>query len=246
MPQRHDAQEVAQADRRRRLVVLLLVSAVALLLALVLLLAHRRQVESPDSSQSHADETGPVSQGGGSGPGSDSAGSEREVGGGEGPRPPGDEEQRGAEAGGPGTRDAGEPSQGAAQGPPTVPETRPLPEPRLGTGDISFRLTWEPAGGDVDLHVEDARGHQVGWLIDRCSCGAVMDRDDKSGGGPENIYWAAGKAIRGAYTYSAQYYSGEGPKTVKLEVRVAGKVVESQTAVLPSPGESTKTYAYEY
>jgi uncharacterized protein YfaP (DUF2135 family) len=115
-----------------------------------------------------------------------------------------------------------------------------------GTGDLAFRLVWDPPTDDVDLHVKTPKGFEIFMKekVDRDSWGK-MDRDDKNGGGPENIFWPPKLASPGTYTYWAHYYRGEGTRTVTLIVLRKGEVAETQTLEL-NPKEESKYYTYDY
>jgi len=117
---------------------------------------------------------------------------------------------------------------------------------RLGTGDVSFRIYWSPMSDDVDLHVEDPSGHHLWFREPRCPCRGVLDRDDRVGGGPENIFWPTGQAPGGAYRYFAAYYEGFGPKRVTIEVRREGNVIEKQDLVLTAKGDVSATFVYTH
>lgn len=116
----------------------------------------------------------------------------------------------------------------------------------LGTGDVSFRLYWKPPVHDVDLHVIDPSGHHLWYRAMGCSCNGILDRDDTTSGGPENIFWPTGKGPPGTYTYYALYYAGSGPKEATLEVRKRGKVVETRTVVLRTVREESIYYTYKH
>ncbi|MCK4283343.1 MAG: hypothetical protein KAX44_03415 [Candidatus Brocadiae bacterium] len=116
----------------------------------------------------------------------------------------------------------------------------------LGTGDVSFRLYWRPPIHDVDLHVIDPNGHRLWFDVKTCPCGGILDRDDRTSGGPENIYWPTGQGPRGTYTYYAHYYEGFGDKEAILEVRKKGKVIKTHRNVLRGVGSITPRYTYTH
>lgn len=116
----------------------------------------------------------------------------------------------------------------------------------LGTGDVSFRIYWTPRSHDIDLHVVDPNGHHLWYKAPGCPCNGILDRDDRTGGGPENIFWPEGKAPRGRYTYYAFYFEGTGRKTVVLQVRKKGEIVEKQTVVLETQGETSAKFTYKH
>ncbi len=114
----------------------------------------------------------------------------------------------------------------------------------LGTGDVSFRMYWRPPIQDVDLHVIDPNGHHLWYGVRNCPCGGILDRDDTTSGGPENIFWPTGQGPRGTYTYYAHYFAGAGGKETILEVRKKGKVVETHRNVLRRIHDTTPQYTY--
>jgi hypothetical protein len=59
----------------------------------------------------------------------------------------------------------------------------------ITTGQLRVTLVWDVAG-DVDLHVVPPGGAEL-YYNSRTSAGGRMERDDTTGTGPENIYWAA-------------------------------------------------------
>jgi hypothetical protein len=127
---------------------------------------------------------------------------------------------------------------------PSAPPAAEGAEGRLGTGDISFRLLWRPPLGDFDLHVTDPLGHVISHSHRLCSCGGEMDRDDTTSGGPENVFWPAGKAPRGTYTYLAEWYAGAEPVTLVLQVYRGRARVEEHTARLAAKGQRTEAFTY--
>ena len=116
----------------------------------------------------------------------------------------------------------------------------------LGIGDVSFRMYWSPPQDDIDLHVKDPHGHQLWYGMRHCICGGQLDRDDRTSGGPENIFWPTGWGPVGRYIYSAHYYAGTGPKTVTIEVRKEDKILRTQTFVLNGRGDFSEVYVYEH
>lgn len=97
------------------------------------------------------------------------------------------------------------------------------------TGEIQFKLTWDKAV-DLDLSVT-VRGETISYLNKIGSAGAiggVLDVDDRDGYGPENIYWAVGRAPQpptGQYIMfqpKITYFSGSVDVNYTLEYRATG------------------------
>jgi hypothetical protein len=116
----------------------------------------------------------------------------------------------------------------------------------LGTGDVSFRIYWEPPVHDIDLHVIDPHGHHLWYRETACPCGGRLDRDDTTSGGPENIFWPKGKGPQGEYRYFALYYSGAGPKTVTIQLRREERVVAEHKVVLRHWREESQKYLCQH
>lgn len=98
----------------------------------------------------------------------------------------------------------------------------------------------------MDLDVIDPSGHHLWYRAMGCPCGGVLDRDDTTSGGPENLYWPTGKGPRGTYAYYALYYAGSGRETVTLEVRKKGEVVERHSVVLRRVNDTSRRYTYTH
>lgn len=111
-----------------------------------------------------------------------------------------------------------------------------VPDGGTCTGDISATLTWNTAT-DVDLHVIEPNGTHV-YYSRRTGTTAVLDRDNTSGFGPENICVAAGRALPGFYEVFVVYYSGAPVTTATITVRTKagtpGEKVQAITRTLSS------------
>ncbi len=57
----------------------------------------------------------------------------------------------------------------------------------VGTGALRFTLVWE-LPGDLDLHVVTPTGSEIDYRS-LSADGGQLDRDDRDGTGPENIFW---------------------------------------------------------
>jgi hypothetical protein len=99
-------------------------------------------------------------------------------------------------------------------------------------GVITVSLTWgsEP---DVDLHVYEPNGTQVSWFnLDGFS--GYLDRDDRSGYGPEHYNVPSCDRLEGGiYHVALDYYKGYGPEVATLQIK-AGLLVRTFEVQLPS------------
>lgn len=57
----------------------------------------------------------------------------------------------------------------------------------VGTGALRFTLVWDRPG-DVDLHVVTPLGNEIDFRS-LSADGGQLDRDDRDGTGPENVFW---------------------------------------------------------
>src|SRR4029077_12655508 len=95
---------------------------------------------------------------------------------------------------------------------------------RAGTGDVAFRLLWDGVS-DLDLFVEDPAGGCIYFAHPGSDAGGILDIDCNSGtqcAHPiENVYWPAGSAPEGTYTYWIYANSLLGSETpLPFEVQV--------------------------
>ena len=79
---------------------------------------------------------------------------------------------------------------------------------RLGTGTVQVNLTWDNAT-DQDLIVYDPNGEEIYSSRPSTHTEGILDRHDKDGFGPENIYWYD-TAPDGDYTVAVQDKTGNG------------------------------------
>jgi hypothetical protein len=91
-----------------------------------------------------------------------------------------------------------------------------------GTGDVQATLTWQ-VPTDVDLWCIDPGGEQIGYRHMRSRSGGRLDVDDRNGYGPENIFWARGKAPAGTYVVFLHHYSGNRPAPYQVLLKVDGR-----------------------
>ena len=90
----------------------------------------------------------------------------------------------------------------------------------VGQGALRFTLTWDRPG-DVDLHVVTPGGQEI-YYAARTQQGGTLDRDDTTGTGPENAFWAAAPPA-GTYLVCVVPFSVSGPTTWRLAIaRAAG------------------------
>ena len=85
----------------------------------------------------------------------------------------------------------------------------------VGNGLLRITMVWSLAG-DVDLHVVPPCGQEISFLATN-RCGGQLDRDDTSGTGPENVFWAAAPAS-GTYVVCAVPYRVSGATNVTVTV----------------------------
>jgi hypothetical protein len=140
--------------------------------------------------------------------------------------------------------------------------------PRFGTGtetvkgvavqvgDPQFTLIWE-GRGDLDLHVLEPGGSHIYWKNEsrKGAQGGELDVDNRSGPGPENIFWPSGIGPEGEYRWYVHYYGPEpefnlaaaprrsGPLKWKLRVKHGGKT-EFFQGTLRQIDDRSKTYDF--
>ncbi len=105
-----------------------------------------------------------------------------------------------------------------------------VPPELLGTGDVQVTLTWEGTA-DLDLHIIDPAGEDIGWWNSSLASGGEQDWDDwcdpVSHGGPENIYWPYKEAPSREYAVFIDYYEtcrAEGETAWTVRTIVDGEV----------------------
>ena len=85
----------------------------------------------------------------------------------------------------------------------------------VGQGALRFTLTWDRAG-DVDLHVVPPGGEEI-YYNARSQQGGTLDRDDTTGTGPENVFWASSPPA-GSYLVCVVPYRITGPTNFRLAI----------------------------
>ena len=123
---------------------------------------------------------------------------------------------------------------------------------RPGTGDIALRLIWSGTD-DLDLHVEDPKGHQLDFLRRECEGGGILDIDCNASPEEicnrpiENVYWPEGEAPDGAYRFSAVLFNAsETTKSVdfRLQVLLGEAVVREETGCLTPDRRESEIFEY--
>lgn len=90
---------------------------------------------------------------------------------------------------------------------------------RLGTGSIQISLSWDNSS-DQDLHVITPKGEEIYFSNKLDLTGGELDRDDRDGFGPENIFWLE-NAPDGTYTVKVKDYDGSSPSGNNFYVTVS-------------------------
>jgi hypothetical protein len=114
----------------------------------------------------------------------------------------------------------------------------------VGNGLLRITMVWDRAG-DVDLHVVPPCGQEI--LYSAASrCGGQLDRDDTSGTGPENVFWAAAPAS-GQYLVCAVPFRLTGATNATVTVTRGTTVLHTwPVARAASSGNSPCTAASPY
>jgi len=96
--------------------------------------------------------------------------------------------------------------------------TKPKPPKKglPGVLDMHVELTWDKPA-DVDLHVYEPDGQKCWYKRMKTKSGAFLDRDDRTGTGPE-MYSLGKTKLRGQYKIFVCYYSGGKPVTATVKV----------------------------
>lgn len=72
-------------------------------------------------------------------------------------------------------------------------------------GDPQFTLIWD-GRADIDLHVQEPGGSDIFWNNTQGKQGGELDVDNRTGPGPENVYWVQGLGPPGVYRWYVEYY----------------------------------------
>ena len=89
----------------------------------------------------------------------------------------------------------------------------------LGSGILQISLSWDNTA-DVDLWVIDPSGTRIWWVTHSSETGGSLDRDDRDGYGPENIFWE--NAPDGDYRVEVNHYEGATPAGYIVTINALG------------------------
>jgi hypothetical protein len=89
----------------------------------------------------------------------------------------------------------------------------------IGSGELRFTLTWDRPG-DLDLHVVTPEGREI-FYRNHFGNGGTLDHDDRTGTGPENIFWPS-TPPRGLYLVCVVPYQISGPTQFRLNIHRPG------------------------
>ncbi len=101
----------------------------------------------------------------------------------------------------------------------------------VGTGDLRFTLTWDQPG-DVDLYVVTPGGRTISYRARQADSG-TLDRDDRTGTGPENVFWADDPPA-GTYLVCVNPYRIQRPTNFTVQVVRSGLPTQTMQGSLPS------------
>jgi hypothetical protein len=87
----------------------------------------------------------------------------------------------------------------------------------LGSGDVKVTLTWDNTS-DTDLWVTEPSGEKIYFGHLTSATGGKLDRDDRDGYGPENIFWPVGGAPHGLFKVQVHHWSGGLPVNYTVKV----------------------------
>lgn len=114
---------------------------------------------------------------------------------------------------------------------------------KLGSGTLQISLSWSTDGTDVDLHVREPGGQTIYFARPSSASGGRLDRDDRDGFGPENIYWN-GNAPDGSYFVDVKLHAGRKPTRYVVTVNAAGGHSQVRTGVLTRSGERARVLRF--
>ncbi|CAN96552.1 putative neutral zinc metalloprotease [Sorangium cellulosum So ce56] len=105
----------------------------------------------------------------------------------------------------------------------------------VGDGPLRFTMTWDRPG-DMDLHVVTPNGSEI-YFANRFGQNGQLDRDDRTGTGPENVFWST-TAPRGTYLVCATPYSISASTSYTIGIHRTGASTSTRT------GTRTATSGY--
>ena len=90
---------------------------------------------------------------------------------------------------------------------------------------IRASLTWGNSPPDFDLHAFEPNGSHVYYK----RLNDALDVDDRNGNGPENYVVACDKIETGTYSIGVNYYDGEGPGAVTVNLSLGDGTTRQKT-----------------
>ena len=110
-----------------------------------------------------------------------------------------------------------------------------------GGGDVQVSLTWNTTA-DLDLWVTDPAGERIYYGNRTSASGGQLDVDDRSGFGPENVFWPTNGAPAGTYTVQVDHYSGASPSAWRVTTVVAGRTQTFTGSVSTNQTDAVTTF----
>lgn len=101
----------------------------------------------------------------------------------------------------------------------------------VGTGALRFTLVWDRPG-DMDLHVVTPVGNEIDFRTLAVD-GGELDRDDRDGTGPENIFWDAAPPA-GRYLVCVVPFRIDAAMGYTLTIENDGRIEEQSGTVEPT------------
>jgi hypothetical protein len=116
-------------------------------------------------------------------------------------------------------------------------------------GDPQFTLIWQ-GRADIDLHVQEPGGSHIYWPPEsrKGAQGGELDVDNRTGPGPENVFYATGQGPNGNYRWYVEYYGSapgqpfQGAVRWRVRVKHQGQLSEYR-GVLQQPGDRSRVYS---
>ena len=100
----------------------------------------------------------------------------------------------------------------------------PFPPQDEGSA-VRVSLTWGNSPPDFDLHAFEPNGSHVYYK----RLNNALDVDDRNGNGPENYVVACDEIELGTYSIGVNYYAGEGPGSVTVNLSLADGTTSQKT-----------------